>query len=937
MVDRDISKAVKLVSPVEFLNALLPVDEAGLEAVWKSKDVRTTIGKIPTSPAREKNLYKPFVEAANKIVQVYSENKFPTGSLPYKLRWITAADDPPQANNAEFSLIRPDAVSVFVSDDAETRTDTPDDPPSQCEDFTIRNVDGKPGESTVWWHRVNIPVEIKRKSETADWEKTVTQGSSQLVRYMRQSLSMQPDRRFIFGLLLCCNHLRVFLGDRSGILTTDRPIDIHDNENDGMKMFIRVIIALSTLQPSDLGWDPNMTLYHIAQKQGLPLTFYPSTSRKVFMLDFGLDMYSARWKIQIPIKDQSTGDIVVTDYVATRALSLQRAGEMAGSATLVWVAKKLNDDKGSYVHGPPCVIKQTWHRLSRPTEHDYYLPSFLDNVGKILCSVRVDIDSGFRKAAGSLPLEDNTANIRSERVVQTAISGEWNSGLTQHNQYLKPGTKRGPESAGSNFRNEKDGDQLGHIVYGSLGKLNKEVAELNDSNRVLTRTVIETYGWPLKRAMDLKELLSTIRDAIRGHKELYFKNNTLQRDVSQGNILFGPKEWEESKLQDTFGFLIDLDHAKKTDSVVKYSRPSDEQSTDDAIRSVEKSFVRLNSDSQKRAIDLGLAPVLLRMFGNDMYTVSAYVGCYKGKDLKDIAYMCEQFRKWEIFMERGGLQPSWDDVRATQSVRTGTVAFMSGEILSCKPYRIANNREIRRDLGPKDQPTHSSIHDVESFFWVLVYQGLIRAGPGDDVRPEITTANPSSTDEDLRKIVWSLFDGSEEVVEKTKDNYFSEPLENHGEQYSQFKEDVVDRFSPYFKPIGGLIIRWMEILRANYIVSGHAVQGTIHDQVLTLLDEWLENHKNTHVQYSDLDSKARDRELQRRKDDYRIYDQLDKNSTGLTMRWPPGPRTGSANDPKSPQKSLLQGGVADSKGHDKSDHPDKRARTDRDETRDPFL
>jgi len=66
-------------------------------------------------------------------------------------------------------------------------------------------------------------VEIK-KIET---EAEVNSALLQLCGYTRQIFREQLDRRFVIGLTLCFDQLRVYLFDRSGVMGTAKAIDIH--------------------------------------------------------------------------------------------------------------------------------------------------------------------------------------------------------------------------------------------------------------------------------------------------------------------------------------------------------------------------------------------------------------------------------------------------------------------------------------------------------------------------------------------------------------------------------------------------------------------------------------------------------------------------------------------------------------------------------------
>lgn len=74
----------------------------------------------------------------------------------------------------------------------------------------------------MWWRQVHTPVEIKPDEKDSD------KAYIQICCYMRQVLAEQLDRRFVVGLLLCRDKLTVFFSDRSGILRSSIPIDIHE-------------------------------------------------------------------------------------------------------------------------------------------------------------------------------------------------------------------------------------------------------------------------------------------------------------------------------------------------------------------------------------------------------------------------------------------------------------------------------------------------------------------------------------------------------------------------------------------------------------------------------------------------------------------------------------------------------------------------------------
>jgi hypothetical protein len=50
----------------------------------------------------------------------------------------------------------------------------------------------------------------------------------QLCTYARHTLKDQFDRRFTIGFTLCFNLMHLYLFDRSGVVGTKQPIDIHE-------------------------------------------------------------------------------------------------------------------------------------------------------------------------------------------------------------------------------------------------------------------------------------------------------------------------------------------------------------------------------------------------------------------------------------------------------------------------------------------------------------------------------------------------------------------------------------------------------------------------------------------------------------------------------------------------------------------------------------
>jgi hypothetical protein len=67
-------------------------------------------------------------------------------------------------------------------------------------------------------------VEVKRDLADSD----IRAALDQLCTYARQTLKDQLDRRFTISFTLCFNLLHLYLFDRSGVVGTKQPIDIHE-------------------------------------------------------------------------------------------------------------------------------------------------------------------------------------------------------------------------------------------------------------------------------------------------------------------------------------------------------------------------------------------------------------------------------------------------------------------------------------------------------------------------------------------------------------------------------------------------------------------------------------------------------------------------------------------------------------------------------------
>ncbi|THH14623.1 hypothetical protein EUX98_g9585 [Antrodiella citrinella] len=647
------------------------------------------------------------------------------------------------------------------------------------------------------WIRVNTPVAIRQKNSESGSQ--YDEGSMRLCREMQAVLRTQLDRHFVFGLLLKRRGLRVFYGDRSGFLRTDSWIDVRTQDD----KFIQVVLALSALHPRMLGWDQSMKLYR-NPSPGVHEFCY-TTDPKIQLEDFGPSPSHTRWAIFVPDDDTSARGAW---YLTIQHTNFQWESSVIGPASMNWTVRKLNSDMTDVTEGPPLALTLSWIRSTSPTEQELHGPTPTDHVGVILSSVK----SGFVDSDGFSA--HDTQSLRRDVQVTEAPRHRW------------------------------------------------EKAPAPVEPRVLVKTLSHTLGWPVKFFADLTELVRTIRDALQGHHNLYFKNGVLHRNITPDNILICPTDSESSDPDlavRTSGCLVDLDHAKQSLQRIKY----DPRGLD--IGDERRKFIQ-SELSNHTGLDSKLDDIWRRCQGNKIET------CILACQFETIEKSCsdfdkvmdalcfpseEQYRRWLDESQSISRPPSWKDVFSGGPERTGTYLFMSYEVLFGEAYPRGMSDDYphrnRPDIGKTGTPIHSAIHDLESFFWVLVYQCFVRNGPGGRRRREVMPGRSMTTR------LNALFN-NKNPVQKLK--LFKYP--------DLFERDVVPDFHPYFNRLKPLVLEWWHLLICTYRTYDDVTQGLIHDKILGLLDKHLDGIVSGEPDEAEMSPKAIRREqaeLRRREDE----------------------------------------------------------------------
>ncbi|KAG6824313.1 hypothetical protein H0H92_007241 [Tricholoma furcatifolium] len=250
---------------------------------------------------------------------------------------------------------------------------------------------------------------------------------------------------------------------------------------------------------------------------------------------------------------------------------------------------------------------------------------------------------------------------------------------------------------------------------------------------------------PPSHFASLHELLRCLHDFVpvrpTDHKSSYNKLY-LQRDISIRNLLVF-----EVAAGETFGRLVDYDHAKKAEGSKEIFR---HKFKDEAFQ-IDRTFATLAEESDSRwQVEAAVALEAATCVAHPVF------GGY---------YLFDVIKNNSSLAEKAATSPlSMDDVHWTE---TGTLPFMSAEVIQGSSLITP----VGFDVAPPF--THQAIHDMESLFWVLVYLCMTRKGPGTGMRrDELNVTNP---DVDLSRALIQYFDGNKHALLSEKGDLLRRP------------------------------------------------------------------------------------------------------------------------------------------------------------------
>ncbi|KAF8889477.1 hypothetical protein CPB85DRAFT_275757 [Mucidula mucida] len=774
----DYARQCRVADTAEFLEKLLPVPDRIIETVLKKLTGSHYDGKrwkdfpCSESAVKGKALYAPFIKVANAIRTAIEEAAAATNDLHGVAEWVDYHAQIPEPSLSDAA--RPDCllghnVCKFATKDWPTNDGAASQNESTQPDAREKETQRKKAlQASNWWLQVICAVETKRRGS-----QKATDIVKDLTGHLRRILSKQLDRRFVFGLILGPKHMTVWLHDRSGVLGTSESFDIHQDPHS----FIRVIGAFSVLPAEQLGFDTQMKFY-ASPDNIVPTYRLNHEAALVYLTATGREK---QWVITTNGNEQ---------YLTVKALSISRARVMHGPASLVWAVVAFKD--GQVTSKKILVLKQCWRPVGSKSEQEMLLK--VKNAAADMTDT-----SG----------EDFVVHVQLEETITMSGKEDITGSLIRKGLQVSA-SKRTLDVDERYLRVNMMDDDIISIVA---------VTSSRPTSRTHTRLLFSTFGWPLKDFKTRREAVCGIRDAVVGHEYVYY-NGLLHQDISPGNIILA---WCDEDVGTTGlgtkGCLIDFDRGK-------YGKANETEAP--------AKFPPLDRDSAKRKASLFHEVMAVE---DMMHTIIDGSVMVAGSAAVDSFELFKYVAKAWIYVSRFAISAErivdsallrWTKVSRKFSFklteeerqsdsRTGTPPYTSGEILSRERYYIDS------DLF------HDAVHDMESFFWVLIHICLTRSGPDAQQRVELDGDNKDH--QQLCFIVHCFFSCTENDLAFNKRKLFKAP--------DDFEKVIIPHFHPYFDELKPFMREWFSLLVLAYDYLEGYEYHNIHRRVLDILDRAL--------------------------------------------------------------------------------------------------
>ncbi|KAH9917492.1 uncharacterized protein B0H18DRAFT_1034360 [Fomitopsis serialis] len=321
-----------------------------------------------------------------------------------------------------------------------------------------------------------------------------------------RNILVSQSRLFVFTVGIYGRHARIFRFDHAGAVCSPA-FEYGSNNGTVLHEFFWRLVHPIRKDCDIVGADPSVRFP----------SEHPSNDVKEKLISCGVEftnetVKACRW-VTLEGADQGKDK----KYLLYELIFINP--RLFSRATMIWKALEL--DESGQPTGHHVVIKEAWRQLARESELTFH--------------------ERIRTHVASQPAPPAAADEGSERMDEDAFMAAWNatwSGL----MVVTLGIDLGEEEE----LHIEDEDPVGHRTRAGVHQCQGEHQWFERSHM---RLVSDTIGTPISQFKRTKEMTQGLRDAIHGH-QVAFEAGIMHRDVSEGNVM----------LVNGRGFLHDLDY-----------------------------------------------------------------------------------------------------------------------------------------------------------------------------------------------------------------------------------------------------------------------------------------------------------------------------------------------------------------------------------------
>ncbi|KAI8963080.1 hypothetical protein F5Y11DRAFT_320796 [Daldinia sp. FL1419] len=356
---------------------------------------------------------------------------------------------------------------------------------------------------TFYYKDVLVVGEQKKSYDTGRFKADLFQ----LSRYVRSVFADQPTRRFVHAFSFCASKMELWIFDRSGAYSSD-VFDIHDEPD----KFARAFVGYATMDDDLMGLD----------------TF---------------------------IERRDEHRYVTVDDASGKEIRVKLENAIVRQKAIVCRGTTCYETQDSH------VAKFSWASDKRKLEVEQLnlaQAMGVEGVAQVVAHRRITSIAEMREGL----LFSAAHRFRGEDV-QSDSSLSTTSSMSTTNK-RKSSDDHALDNVPSSKR-RRSRSQKSKLTTKSIGKTKPSLYTPSEDlweNRIYSCLVISPAGRVISEFRTIRELLESVRDAIKAHQSLYVKGKILHRDISSNNIIITKPEMANGFK----GMLIDLDLAKVRDS-----------------------------------------------------------------------------------------------------------------------------------------------------------------------------------------------------------------------------------------------------------------------------------------------------------------------------------------------------------------------------------